>query len=507
MNVLAPILALLLSVNYTAGFHEGDWVNYLDFRFVTSVTMDQTIVYFGTTSGVLRYDRFANNWLAPLTVTDGMPDQRVDNIAYDPSYDRVYVATPSGNAYYQLTFQQWYITGDFPNNLAHSDLRIPALGMLTTPFGYTYQNGQITDMNFRSYRLTKGQDDGFNHLFAGTWGLGPVIINPRYGEIKLLPFGPYIEDVTALVRVGDNYWFGGGPGEGLEPGASWCDKSLQEWHWYVPRYTGGLASAQITSGLADGKVTWLGTDYGLVRYDMEDDKFASYTSLGLLPSKEVTSLAADSAWIYIGTANGLGFIHKEFDQKGGKHKKSADPPDSLKDTTETKAPLSPKNRLRGWHINCLRMIDGYLYVGTDRGALRRPLDDHGDFEMMNTPDKTLSADIVDIAKSGDSYLFATDDDIVTINSKTGETASLTNRAYFGQWRIRQIIVDSQNIWAATNLGLWKYRIKDGNHRLFNENDGMLSSDIRSIALDGDYIYMATPKGAIRFYWNNPGRVD
>ena len=419
MNILAPIMALLISINYTGGFRQGDWVNYLDFRFVTSVTMDQTIVYFGTTGGVLRYDRFDNKWLDPLTVTDGIPDQRINDIAYDPSYDRVYVATTGSYAYYQPTFQQWYISSDFPPKLAHSDLKIAALGPMTAPFGYTYQEGSITDLNFRSYRLTRGQDDGFNHLFAGTWGLGPIIINPRIGDISLLPYGLYTEDVTGLIRVGDKYWFGGGQGEAIEPGVSWCDTSLQEWHWYVPRYTGGLPSSYISCGVIDGKVTWLGTDHGLVRYNMENDRFSGYTNLGLLPSLEVTSLAADSAYIYIGTANGLSFIHRIIEQKNGKNKKSADPPDSLKDTTQTKVPLNAKNRLRGWRINCLKEIGNYIYVGTNQGALRRPLNDYGDFEIMKIPDNLPNTDIIDIANSGDSLVYATDDDIVTINSKTG----------------------------------------------------------------------------------------
>jgi ligand-binding sensor domain-containing protein len=69
------------------------------------------------------------------------------------------------------------------------------------------------------------------------------------------------------------------------------------------------------------------------------------------------------------------------------------------------------------------------------------------------------------------------------------------------------LVDSGNIWAATDIGLWKYRLSDGYYRLFTVNDGMISSDIRSLEIMGDYIWMATPKGVIRFLWNRPGRID
>ncbi|MFH1335459.1 MAG: hypothetical protein ABII96_02990, partial [Candidatus Zixiibacteriota bacterium] len=37
---------------------EGDWVSYSVFRYVTSVALDYRHVYFGTTGGVTRYDRW-----------------------------------------------------------------------------------------------------------------------------------------------------------------------------------------------------------------------------------------------------------------------------------------------------------------------------------------------------------------------------------------------------------------------------------------------------------------
>ena len=94
MNLSCLILAFGIIANYTGNFEEGDWVNYTNFRYVTSAAMDQTTVYFGTTGGIIRFDKFSKEWLDPLTVTDGIPDSRIDNIAYDPDWDRIWIATP-----------------------------------------------------------------------------------------------------------------------------------------------------------------------------------------------------------------------------------------------------------------------------------------------------------------------------------------------------------------------------------------------------------------------------
>jgi ligand-binding sensor domain-containing protein len=499
--VWASILSLAL-LGYTGGFREGDWVNYTDFRFVNGAAQDQTTVYFATTNGVIRYDRFAERWLDPMTITDGIPDKQIDNIAYDASYDRLYVTTPLGVAYYQPTFQQWYAGIDFPAAEARNDYQPSRLGMLTTEFGYTYQNGFLTDMYFHSYQLTGGVDDGFNHLYVGTWGDGAVMINPRYGELQRLPFGPYTEDATALIRVGDKFWIGGGSGEGIEPGVTICDTSLQNWSWYLQSSTKGLVSTHITCAVADGRITWLGSDFGLMRYNNADDYFTTYANFVPFPTTTVTALAADSNWIYIGTDNGLGFLSRAHD---GKRKKAKDIASS--DSTGQGLPLMGKNRLVGWYIYSLKVLNDYLYIGTNRGAMRRQVGDYGDLSIVNTPDNLLSTDILDIAQSGDSLFFATNSDIVLINTTTGQSVSLTKLAHFGQWQIRKIAVDGRHVWAATGSGLWMYRLSDGYERLFTETDGMISSDVRTLELVGDYIWMATPYGVIKFLWNRPGRID
>jgi ligand-binding sensor domain-containing protein len=508
---LASIVALLLTLSYPAGFREGEWVNYSDFRFVSSVAMDQTTVYFGTTAGVIRYDKFANRWLSPLTITDGLPDDRIDNIAYDPSYDRLWVSTPLGNAYYQPTFGQWYTGGDFPVNLVRNDFRPSSLGMLTTDYGYTYQNGVLSDLFFRSYDLTRGVDDGFDHLFVGTWGFGPVLINPRYGSLQGLPFGPYSEDASALVRVGDKFWIGAGPSEGSDAGITVCDTSLQNWRWYVPYYMRGLSSARLTCAIGDQKVTWLGTDNGLVRFDNESGQFSNYPNFTDFATTSVTALAVDSAWVYIGTDNGMGYVSRFHESKNKKTKSKdtakSEKPSSPADSTNQSTPLPGKNHLLGWYIYCLKVIDNYLYVGTNRGALRRPLGDYGDFTLVNTPTNMLSDDILDISQLGDTLLFATKSEIIMIDTKTGQSTSLTELAHFGQWHIRKIVADSAHVWVATDAGLWMYRFSDGYKRLFTTSDGMISSDLRSLELIGDYIWMATPRGVIRFLSNRSGRVD
>jgi hypothetical protein len=507
MGLPASLAISIVISAYPQGFQEGDWVNYTNFRFITSAALDQATVYFGTSGGVIRYDRFANRWLEPMTITDGLPAPYIENIAYDPAFDRIYALSRQGPVYYQPTFRQWYSAAEFPFDLARNDFSPGALGVLTTEFGYTYQNGRITDLYFRSYQLTRGVDDGFYRLFVGAWGLGPVVINSRYGDLKLLPYSIHTEDATALIRVDDKFWIGAGLDDADEPGITACDTSMQAFQYFIPRYTTGIGSTSITSALGDGRYTWLGTDYGLVRYDSEAGSFTTYADFSPLPSVEITSLAADTAWIYAGTDRGLGAVARS--GRAEPQRKDEKFPNDSGAVKEDNGgvPLSGKNRMTGWRINCLKAIDGYIYVGTERGALRREINNYGDFEFVNTPEGMLSDDILDMAGWGDSLYFGTKNDVIIINTVTGVASTITDQGKFGIWQIRKIAVDSMNVWAATNVGLWKLRKSDGYSRIFTTGDGMISSDVRTIEMLGDHIWMATPRGVIRFYWNRPGRID
>ncbi len=508
MVSLTAILTFAAILNYSGDFEEGDWVNYINFRYVTAVAMDQTIVYFGTTGGVIRYDRYAKKWLDPLTVTDGIPAGWIDNIAYDPEWDRVWVTTPDGNAYYQPIFKTWYRGGDFPYELARNDFDSRAFPLLNTEFGYSYQDGRFRDFNMQEFPLTRGVEDDYDNLFVGTWGMGPAIINTRYQDLSIIPYGPYSTDISTIIKIGDELWMGDGLGDPAAGAISKFDRLTGKWQWFQPRYVSGLASSRLTSAAGGNSIIWLGTEYGVVRYDKKNDSFTTHGDFSMLPSVTISSVAEDSLRVFAGTDNGLGYISSKY---SGSISKSEEPADSANSgvtgVSENPTIQFQEQRLIGWRINNVEIIGQYLYLATDKGALRRLLDQSAEFEYVNTPDRMLSTEIYDIASKGDSLYFVTRNDILIVDLKTEDYSTIIDHKYFGQWHLRRIEVDRKNIWAATDIGLWKYRLKDGYSRLFTVGDGMISDDVRNIVLDGDYIWIATPGGLIRFYWNDPGRID
>ena len=167
-------------------FRPGDWVTYGNFRYVTSVAVGFSHVYFGTTEGVLRYDRNRQLFEVPLTTSDGLPDNYIRQLAYDPLTDQVYAATPGGAAYFLPAFGEWY-PASFPDSLGNKTRpNLPFL--LPKDFALRYLgDGQLGDNNFRRFRFTDWADDGFNNLWLGSWGLGAFVADLRTGNLERLP--------------------------------------------------------------------------------------------------------------------------------------------------------------------------------------------------------------------------------------------------------------------------------------------------------------------------------
>ena len=91
-----PILCLLLTLPLWA-YDREVWTSYPNMNHVTALAEGDVQIYVATTGGIRRYDRFVNRWLPPLTTLDGLPDNRVQRLAYDPDTGDLWFDTPSGS--------------------------------------------------------------------------------------------------------------------------------------------------------------------------------------------------------------------------------------------------------------------------------------------------------------------------------------------------------------------------------------------------------------------------
>jgi hypothetical protein len=429
-------------------------------------------------------------WLEPLTVSDGLPSNYVLKLAYDPSLNELWATTRSGSAKYNLTFQEWYTDSDFPVQLSKNDWSASRFPSIFAPFGYSYHDGVIDDQYFRSCQVTVGYRDPMNdNMFIGTWGLGVGLFDTRHLQLTLLRYGPFNYNISKVIKLGeDNLWMG--------TDYSWPEKAITrfniqsgEWDYFEPGLVVDMADADLTCGVADNKFIWLGTRNGLLRVE-GDSNFKTYTAFNGIPSLVVLSLVEYGGNIYVGTDDGLGVIPAK-----------SDVPDSA-----YKSPLPDGLLFRGHRVNALTAFKSMLYIATDIGVYRFDSDSLK-IQELDTPAGDFAAGATDIYCDGEKLYFAVKYGIVIIDVNTDKSSLATDHSLADTWVINQVYSDSNYIWAATSMGLWRYKKEDGTTRLYTVADGLPTNSVNSIVGDGNYLWLGTNQGLVRFLWNSPGRGD
>jgi len=469
-------------------YYPGDWISYSVFRFITCIAKDFEHIYFGTTGGVTRYHIYQKSWELPFTTSDGLLDNRIRKIAYDPSIDELWFDTPSGASVYSPIFEEWYYGGGFPDSLVknkNDKNPKPPFPQLLMEFGYAfYPEGYITDLKLNRYQVTDYLLDDWDNLWIGTWGLNAGVADLRYSELEMFKYGLYQKDVKAIILDGDHIWFGGKRLYPFENGITRFDRKEKSWDYFEEQKTSGLESAQINVIEADSDYVWFGTDFGLARYDKEKNLFRFYDTFNGLRDDRITSLRSDGQILWIGTGSGLNFFWLKKDSIG-----------TIED------PL-----VKNVHINTIDVEKNYLWVGTDWGVFRMNKN-NGEWFRFSTPDGMLNSQINHILKQEDMLWFTTSYGILGYNTQTGEREIIRGGFDFPGNDPKKLVCDDRNIWVATYYGVWKMDRNTKVWRLYTTEDGLLDDDVCDLVLDKDYIWFGTPEGATRFFWNNPKRID
>ncbi len=489
--IFLSCILILSNVVYPKGkYLEGDWVSYSVFRYVTSIAYDFDHVYFGTTGGVTRYDRFNRRWDTPLTTSDGLPDNWTRNVAYDPTRDEIWADTYGGSAYYHAVFGQWTWEQEFPEHLSKSDTSNFDLPDLFTEFGPTTAGSYwVMDSHLDRYPITNYLRGDFDdELWITTWGLNVGSASLNRLQLKMLKYGLYDKDVKAILIDGDDLWFGGTGLTSASSGITRYNRKTQTWEYFSTEYVPFLTSHQVNAMEADSSYVWFGTEGGLVRMRKKDSQWSSHTSFKGLPNDEVTALESDGKYLWIGTSEGLAVY------------------DILYDTLQTITdPL-----LKRLYVFSVLADSYYVWVGTEEGVYT--LDrEQGTWYRFATPDGLLFGEIRSIARGSDNKVssgkeeiwFGTENGILGYSPVSDERKVYDNNMNFPEVNVVKLACDEKNVWVATKNGVWKLNRTTDIWIKYTTDDGLLDNEVQDLVLDKDHIWFGTPQGATRFFWNNP----
>jgi ligand-binding sensor domain-containing protein len=523
-------------------YRPGDWISYSVFRYVTSISVGREYTYFGTTHGILRYHYYRHEWGKPVTYSDGLENDNIRAVLYDMETSYLWCATDAGLSFRMPDNEEWRnipfcATVDFGDCLdmravtsigrgkeylwfdgggeifrtksifldfteskeeeasldevKWSGARVKNFNLRSLPHffmkddGYIFsEEGYIEDPQFRQYDITQTIVDDFDILWIATNGLGPGKADIRTLQLELLPFGLYTSEINTMAWDHQGMWIGGRYDSGGSSGITWWDMENDEWRYSEARYITQLRSDEVNSIAADTAFIWFGTEDGLAMYDKKKDRWNTFNIQDNLWDDVVTSVVLSDSILWIGTESGINWMQLS----GNIIKRIWD------------------ERLIHRMIYRLEVDEENVWAGTDRGIYRYHRKENY-WEYMRGYSNLHSYDITAVSVFSDEVWFGADDGIEVYNKMTNEWKGFPDSQHPTSGPFNAILADKDAVWAATENGVLKYIKEEDRWRWFTTEDGLLDNSVRWILLDGDYVWFATGKGLTRFYWNAPYRMD
>ena len=514
-------------------YRPGDWIGYPVMRYVTSIALGNTNVYFGTTNGISRYDFYSDRWGAPFTRSDGLADDRIRAVAYDFDSGTLWCATEAGLSYRISSAEEWrnlsyddagtgyvnaigsgrrYIWLESSDGLCRGDRFLLDFregteqeesedevrwngGRAGGPTGFPdhlfvehgyfyFPEGLFQDRNLRQFAVTETLSDEYFNLWMGTWGLGVGVADLRTSSFSFLPFGPYTSRMDFMAWDGGGMWMGGQPAPEESGGVTWWDMEENEWTYFEAVFLPGFRSDAIQAIAADTAYVWFGTDEGLSLYDKREDAWRTFDVHDNLWDNRVTTMAMGDAVLWVGTASGINRVSLP-----------------LLEIRQVRAEALIHRTV--YHLE----VDGdEVWAATDRGLYRYlGAEDVWVYVPGYLGMTYLEAFAVSVWE--DEVWVGAEDGVQVYYKEKNEWRGYPERHHPTGGFIHTILADSAVVWVGTDEGLLKYVKEEDRWRRFTIEDGLLDDAVFWILPDGDYLWLGTRRGLTRFYWNAPYRID
>lgn len=477
------------------GYYHGDWMSFVPTRHVTGLAKSFDLVWIGTPYGVARFKPDARRWLPPLTVSSGLDEPAIRQIAFDENYQELWVETPMGVYSYNETEDEWRREPEFPVGLVKDDRGTVRFDQLFTPFEINYYGpsrdasaGEFVDRELRHFPISAALNDDFDRsrVFVGTWGTGLATIHRSTQSVEFHPSGLYQESVQAMLKDGPWWYFAGRDPNGDPPVISIFDVSDSSWHYEQPFYSVN-AKGDVTCMAKLDRFVFYGTPTGLLKQDTENGRWQKYTGFDGLPDPGITALCPDGPLLWVGTPKGPGLLIPH--QDTGKMAYSV---------VTAAIGMTRVYSLAKWQ--------DHIWAGTEAGLFRIH-DTSSDWSRIVTSTGLLKAEVRDLAVTPEGLWCATDLGLILLDT-TLEAARIFRRdVELSPGNLFAVAADSFNVWAASSAGVWRYNKAKDTFRLYTRDDGLLHEFVYDIVLDGPHVWFATEGGVTRFLWNSPMRLD
>ena len=514
----------------------NDWITFKNCNHLTSIAQGRDYIYFGTTGGIVPFERNGQYITEPYTVSDGLKNDFITAVLYDETTDYIWASHKNGVSFLTPTASQWenidlsnYITQGSPiNRLGVSDNFIWATssggfifkidrntgsligqfdsGELTKnikwgitkesplpeindyfidPNNYSIDDQHnITGPEFREFKINLFYKNSRQNIFGGAWGLGLLIGDSNIRDLSIKQFGPLNNYITNLAQT-EKYLImannqSKSPGE--RAGISLFKPENLSWNYIEPKFIMEFPTNQIYDIAYDNKEIWFGTDQGVVVQNKKNNSFRHLSIFDNLPGDEIHTIALDDSIAWVGSQIGMGIVYRD------SH--------TIKEVSLTSENIQMK-------IHKIDIGEKHIWVGTDNGLYSinktnlvvthynaRGEKLGNDQVTPTTYPAIASNDSLVIAYGFNNFLkYNTEDQKWNYISDIPDVSS-----------IYEITLSQNHLWVGTDNGAYLIELDSDYRKHYTYKDGLAGRHVFQVMLRGNHVWFGTNQGLTKFYW-------
>jgi hypothetical protein len=480
-----------------------------DFTRVTSIAATLDRVYVTSPSQVLIWHPQFHQWEGPFDPPDASLIARVFGALADPLDNSLWLAGPDGWVHYQPELQVWD-RGDVPDGVITIafDLADPVSGLfLRTRRGWqllprgglatvptraptrptsparvedvlgsspTLQANAaqiLTDPRLRTVRYTSAARSADNlGWYLGTSGVGLLYLPDGAALPEYLRFGLPSSLVGAVLSWPDGVWAATDRTPQADAALSFIAASLTEFRTLRGLPATGIPFTQVRKLAGQNTAIWAATDFGLARVQLGDGRIDLVDQARGLPDSRVYAVVSRLGQITIGTAHGIARVN-----------------DSLRVER-----LVPQFSDAAYAVF---PTGDSVWVGTSRGLFVALANQRDVIRPAAVASASLQAPIIALASLGDTLVALTRDQLLWRNPRTTAwTLGPNLSGLLG--RLCCFAAEGPGFWIAGEHGVGFARLQTPPIRALREGD--LPALTNDLAVDQDYLWVATERGLVRF---------
>ncbi|MFL5459185.1 MAG: hypothetical protein ACJ8AY_00740 [Gemmatimonadales bacterium] len=483
-----------------------------DFSRINAIAASAERVYMVSTSGVLIWNPQFQHWEGSYDPPDRNLLTQVFSGVIDPLDNSLWLARTDRWIHYQPDIQMWD-QGLVPEGIQAIafDQDNPGVGLFLrtrpgwqlVPRGGTFPQASpppanpivphtvaeairsnpllqanaaaiLTDNRLRTVRYTAAarsfDDRGW---YLGTSGLGVLYLADGSPLPERMSFGLPGNRVSAVFSWPGGVWAATDRTSFSDAALTFVATDLGRFLSLPGTSATGTPFSQVKELAGQGKAVWAATDFGVAQVEPSDSSIRLVDQRQGLPDSRVYSVVSRAGRIVVGTAHGAARLN-----------------DSLRVER-----IAPQYRDAVYSVF---PSGDTVWAGTPAGLLLALPDGQNLVRPAELASPSMQAGVVDLAPLADTLVALTQDQLLWRNPRSRQwTLGPNLSGLLG--RLRRFVADGEGFWVAGDRGVGFARLTTPPLRPLREGD--LPGAANDLAVDEDYLWVATDAGLVRFRLN------